>query len=440
MRPRLVWMHAAAILIGFAGAVSHSAKAPPLLSVFSPGEGGYAAFRIPGVIVGANGTVHAFAEGRRFGCADFAGQHDVVYKRSTNGGVSFSRLVTLLDPYDGMFGEQQCPHELAADINGNCAFWDPTAVVAANGDLILFAQRSWAHRIGRGGRAVENVTRNTSEPDVVSSKDARLEGLMDCWMLRSTDDGISWGAPRNVTSEVWSDTWRMASTSNGHGLLVRGLGSAASGRLFMPVYVHPTEQFVAHPDLAMRSAIWYSDDGGHSWHFPNSSLVGEGTSESELVVLPPANHSTVPTLLFNHRRNDLCPSDPSRPCPFTPTTPTRYESRSTDGGMTFHGFAPITALPDPACKGGVINWPSVQSPAGVMLVNDASATQRADVTLRYSPDGGRSWTWQVLVSELGGYADVARLPASRERPLPRALVLFEAPQCGPIKLAIIDPA
>ena len=118
-------------------------------TVFKPGEGGYAAFRIPGIVASSrNGSsvLHVFAEGRKYSCADFQGQHDIVYKRSTNAGASFSPLRTLLDPVK-LFGNAQCPPERASDKNDCCAFWDPTPIVTRTGKLIVMAQRSWNHRV-----------------------------------------------------------------------------------------------------------------------------------------------------------------------------------------------------------------------------------------------------------------------------------------------------
>ena len=258
---------------------------------------------------------------------------------------------------------------------------------------------------------------------------ARLMGFQDNWILHSTDDGGSWSAPQNITSQVWSDTWHIASTSNGHGL------QTSSGRVIMPVYVHPTEQFGRFPQLAMQSAIYYSDDDGEHWHFANTSLVGVGTSESEIVELPGASGRH---LLFNHRRNDLCGATSASKCPFSKTEHTRYQSLSTDNGLTFFNFSAVEALPDPGCKGGIVAWPTQQHPAGVLLTNAASATARQDITLRFSPDG-QAWpsAAKLLLSVPGGYSDVALL-SSAQRDF--ACVLFEAPQCGPIKLAVVDPS
>ena len=79
---------------------------------------------------------------------------------------------------------------------------------------------------------------------------------------------------------------------------------------------------------------------GETWAFAASSLVGEGTTESEIVEL---QHATPPTLMFNHR---------------SLYAKTRYSSLSTDMGLHWHDFGPVPSLPDPGCKGGIAAWPS----------------------------------------------------------------------------------
>jgi hypothetical protein len=58
----------------------------------------------------------------------------------------------------------------------------------------------------------------------------------------------------------------------------------------------------------------------HSWHFAPSSLIGEGTTESEIVQL---QHSSA--LMFNHRSLNWCNSSKKGFC--------RWASYSTDMGM-----------------------------------------------------------------------------------------------------------
>ena len=66
------------------------------MDVFVSGTEGYHTFRIPSVARTADGTLHAFAEGRLTNRSDPGGTHiDLVYKRSTNGGKNWSTLILL---------------------------------------------------------------------------------------------------------------------------------------------------------------------------------------------------------------------------------------------------------------------------------------------------------------------------------------------------------
>ena len=76
-----------------------------------------------------------------------------------------------------------------------------------------------------------------------------------------------------------------------------------------------------------------------------NSTIGIGTSESEVVELQRTQPNTPHhKLMFDHRKSQ-----------------TRYRSYSTDMGMSWYGFAPVPALPDPGCKGGIAAWPAKQA-------------------------------------------------------------------------------
>ena len=57
--------------------------------VFKSGNDGYNCFRIPTIIKAKNGTLLAFAEGRKNSCSD-TGDVDLVYKKSFDKGKSWS--------------------------------------------------------------------------------------------------------------------------------------------------------------------------------------------------------------------------------------------------------------------------------------------------------------------------------------------------------------
>ena len=108
----------------------------------------------------------------------------------------------------------------------------------------------------------------------------------------------------------------------------------------------------------------YSDDHAKTWAFAPNSTIGIGTSESEVVELQHTHPNTPRKLMFDHRKSH-----------------TRYRSYSTDMGMSWYGFAPVPALPDPGCKGGIAAWPAKQA---LLFTNAATTHGRVNITLRVS--------------------------------------------------------
>ena len=71
---------------------------------------------------------------------------------------------------------------------------------------------------------------------------------------------------------------------------------------------------------------------------------------------------------------------------------TRFVSYSDDDGLHWSGFAPVPALTDPGCKGGIAAWPAQKA---LLFSNDASwdpkthaPAGRVNITLRVSTDDG----------------------------------------------------
>jgi sialidase-1 len=92
------------------------AAAPTVIArskVFVAGQDGHAAYRIPGVVAaypparesGAGAAAAAaqqpvllaYAEGRKNGCGDYDGQHDLVLKRSLDNGATWGPMQVVAD-------------------------------------------------------------------------------------------------------------------------------------------------------------------------------------------------------------------------------------------------------------------------------------------------------------------------------------------------------
>ena len=205
--------------------------------VFSAGEGEYHTYRIPALLPTPAGALLAFCEGRRFGRGD-SGAIDLVVKRSEDSGKTWSALQVVW-----------------RDGGNTCG--NPCPVVDA-----------------RTGRVVLPMTWNSGEDHGRELHRGTGKGTRKVFVANSDDDGESWSAPREVTSQAKSPDWWWYAT--GPGVAIQLRGGTHAGRLVVPAN-HTSERdgFAAHAIL--------SDDGGESW--TRSSVIAPACNESQVVEL-----------------------------------------------------------------------------------------------------------------------------------------------------------
>jgi sialidase-1 len=151
---------------------------PDLIDVFVAADGGSHTYRIPSLILAPDGTLLAFAEGRRGGAGD-AGDIDLVLRRSHDGGRSWA------------------PMQIIGD-NGPNTFGNPCAVVDARTNTI---------------RLLTTQNRGTDrEKDIIAGTS---EGSRTVWVMRSQDDGATWSPPVEITSSVKAPDWTWYATGPG---------------------------------------------------------------------------------------------------------------------------------------------------------------------------------------------------------------------------------
>jgi len=231
---------------------SRGSAAPPEFrqtEVFRSREGGYHTYRIPALIETRAGTLLAFCEGRKDGDSD-RGDIDLLLRRSTDGGITWSPMQTIWD--DG------------ANTCGN-----PCPVVDRESGAIWLLM-TW------------NSARLLREADVQAGfgEDSRR-----VFVTRSSDDGSTWAEPVEITASAKRPEWTWYATGPGNGIQLR------SGRLVIPC----NHKVKANETLSCRSHILYSDDRGRTW-----KLGGEAddkTNESTVVELEDDS------LLLNMRSN-----------------------------------------------------------------------------------------------------------------------------------------
>jgi sialidase-1 len=195
-------------------------QAQTLNHLYRAGEGGYACFRIPAIITTTRSTVLAFAEARKNNCGD-AGDIDLVVKRSTDGGKTWSSLQVVWND--------------SANTCGN-----PAPVVdAKTGKIVLLS--TWNLGTDHEKQIIAGTSQNTRR----------------VFVLSSSDDGVNWTAAREITQHVKNSGWTWYATGPGRGVQISW--GKYKGRLVIPAnhITADTKQNYSH-------AI-YSDDAGENW-------------------------------------------------------------------------------------------------------------------------------------------------------------------------------
>jgi sialidase-1 len=325
--------------------------APLFLSGFAGGKDGYHTYRIPALAVTTKGTVLAFCEGRRNSWGD-SGDIDLLVKRSTDHGRSWSRQQVIRD--DGP----------------NCCGNPCVVVDKETGTIFLLS--TW----NRGDDHEAGIIARTS-------KDTRR-----VFVLHSTDDGLTWSKPREITAEVKQPAWTWYATGPGSGIRIEH--GPNKGRLVIPCdHIEAgTKHYYSH--------IIFSDDHGRTWQLGGTTPQHQ-VNECEVVEL------TGGRLMLNMRN-------------YNRSNRARQTAASADGGLTWRDQRHDAALIEPICQAAIerFRWPQADKQGVIIFSNPASATSRVNLTVRASLDDARTWPLsKVLWSGPSGYSDLAVLADDR---------------------------
>lgn len=200
----------------------------PLLEkqeLFVAGSGGYAAYRIPALLVTPQGSLLAVCEARKTR-GDWA-EIDILLRRSDDGGQTWS-------PAQTMSQVPGPPRKNPAALKQKLA--DPSVVTNNNPLLIADRQTGLVHLLF-------------------------CQEYLRCFYCRSDDDGKTFTKPVEITAafepfrKVYD--WNVLATGPGHGIQLK------SGRLVAPVWLSTGKGGHAHRPSIVTTL--YSDDHGGSW-------------------------------------------------------------------------------------------------------------------------------------------------------------------------------
>ena len=357
MRSIIVFSAVAIILAGSCTPIAEPVHVP----VFINGEEGYACYRIPAVITAPNGDILAFAEARKYSCADF-GDVNIVMRRSSDNGQTW-RDMSVVAYFDTLQAGNAAPVVDMMDRR------------YPEGRIFMFYNTGNNHeyqvRIGEGYREV--------------------------WYMTSTDNGNTWSEAVNITSQVhrpfmpeadpeyiFSEDWRAYANTPGHAIQ---LTKSYPGRILVPA-----NHSAGDPDPEAifddyRAHAFYTDDHGETFRI------------SEPVDVKSSNEATAAELSDGRLMQNMRLQNGSRKY--------RVVAISSDGGSTWDTTFIDTRLPDPVCQGSIIDYTHRRLGHLLIFSNLNSQDSRHNLTVRLSYDDGVSWPGAKTIFEgSSAYSDL----------------------------------
>lgn len=313
------------------------------IAVRNGGDDGVHTYRIPGLVTTNAGTLIAVYDVRHRNAGDLPGDIDVGMSRSVDGGRTWKPMKIIMDMGDD-------------PVHRYDGIGDPAVLVDRVTGTIWVAAL-WSH----GDRAW-----NGSGPGLTPDETGQL------MLARSDDDGVTWSAPINITSQIKKPQWCLVLQGPGKGITMR------DGTLvFAAQYQDPPDN-----KRLPHATILYSTDRGETWQI-GSGAFGD-TTEAQVVESQPG------VLMLNCRYN---------------RAPWRVVMTSDDLGKTWqkHPTSENGLIEPGACMASLIDVgrQTNRESGWLLFSNPNSTTQRHRITIKGSPDRGLTWPppQQLLLDE-----------------------------------------
>ncbi|WP_316811846.1 sialidase family protein [Pedobacter heparinus] len=319
-------------------------------------------YRIPGLATAVDGTLLGIYDVRHDSGRDLQGNIDIGLSRSLDKGKTWLPMQIVMDM--GTWGN------LPEKFNGVS---DANILVDKKTGHIFIAGLWMYGVINEQGKWIEGLTEQSkdwnhqwktkgSQPGFEPKQTAQF------LIVKSTDNGKTWGKPVNLTKMCKAEEWWLWAPAPGQGITMK------DGTL-----VFPTQGRNAKGKAF--SNITYSKDGGNTWK-TSKAATQESTTENMVVEL------TDGTLMLNMRSNANSKD--------TSSTNGRAIAVTKNLGQDWAIHATShNALPEPTCMASIIRQDFVQNGkkrSVLLFSNPDSKTARKNMSIKVSYDEGKTWS------------------------------------------------
>lgn len=317
-------------------------------------------YRIPGLITTNKGTLIAVYDNRYNNSKDLQEDIDIGMSRSTDGGQTWQSMRVIIDM--GEYGGR------SQRLNG------------AGDPCVLFDDKTntiWVAALWMSGATEKDMLWWASKTGMKPEETGQF------MVVKSTDDGLTWSQPINITSQVKKTAWQLLLQGPGRGITM------SDGTLVFPAQFKTDlgTKAIDGGQYTCHSTIVYSKDHGKTWQIGTGAK--SNTTEAQVVQL------TDGSLMLN-MRDDRNRADKG-------VTNGRAVATTTDLGKTWTTHSTSnSALQESNCQASIISTDLVISGKKRQVLffsNPNSKTDRSHMTIKASLDGGITWP-EIYQAEL----------------------------------------
>ncbi|MBB4037634.1 sialidase-1 [Dysgonomonas hofstadii] len=316
--------------------------------------------RIPGLTISKNGTLLAIFDARYESSRDLQGHMDIALHRSTDKGVTWQPMQIVLD-----MGEWGGLPQKFNGVSDACILADDNS-----GDLYIAGL--WMHGVlnAETGKWVSGLSEESKEWIHQWRKKGSQPGFGEkqtsqFLIAKSSDDGLTWSRPENITSKTKRKEWWLFAPAPGHGITL------SDGTLVLPTQGRDSrgESF---------SNITWSKDKGKTWVTSNPAF----SNTTECMAVELSDGSIMLNMRDSKNRGNK-------------KTNGRRVAVTTDLGQTWKEHVTShNALIEPTCMASIHRHrykENSEEKSILLFVNPNDHSVRDKITLKVSFDDGMTW-------------------------------------------------